>query len=132
MTILSLKTDSPEAETGLYDDNQHIGHINWQAHRQLAETLHARIALLLSRFNKNLEDLEGVVVFAGPGSFTGLRIGVSVANALAYSLGVPIAGSTGKDWIQTGFEQLKLTPATNTLSVLPEYGSPVHTTLPRK
>lgn len=36
--------------------------------------------------------LKGIEVETGPGSFTGLRVGVSVANALAYSLGIPVNG----------------------------------------
>lgn len=39
-----------------------------------------------------LQDLYGIEVETGPGSFTGLRVGVSVANALGYSLGIPING----------------------------------------
>lgn len=39
-----------------------------------------------------LRILKGIEVETGPGSFTGLRVGVSVANALAYSLGIPVNG----------------------------------------
>ncbi len=38
------------------------------------------------------EDLEGIEVEKGPGSFTGLRVGVSVANALGFALGIPVNG----------------------------------------
>ncbi|MBI2019279.1 hypothetical protein HYS95_01250 [Candidatus Daviesbacteria bacterium] len=37
-------------------------------------------------------DLEGIEVETGPGSFTGLRVGVSVANALGFALGIPVNG----------------------------------------
>ncbi len=39
-----------------------------------------------------LSDLNGIVVSIGPGSFTGLRIGVSVSKGLSFSLGIPIVG----------------------------------------
>ena len=39
-----------------------------------------------------LKTLQGIEVETGPGSFTGLRVGVSVANSLAYSLGIPVNG----------------------------------------
>lgn len=38
------------------------------------------------------KQLDGIEVETGPGSFTGLRVGVSVANALGYSLGIPVNG----------------------------------------
>lgn len=38
------------------------------------------------------KDLAGIEVETGPGSFTGLRVGVSVANALGYALGIPVNG----------------------------------------
>ena len=39
-----------------------------------------------------METFDGIEVETGPGSFTGIRIGVAVANALAYSLGIPVNG----------------------------------------
>lgn len=47
---------------------------------------------LLKTANCNLKTLKGIEVETGPGSFTGIRVGVSVANALGYSLGIPING----------------------------------------
>lgn len=39
-----------------------------------------------------LQDLDSVEVNTGPGSFTGIRVGVSIANALAFALGIPVNG----------------------------------------
>ncbi|MEK7616967.1 MAG: hypothetical protein AAB414_02850 [Patescibacteria group bacterium] len=54
------------------------------------------IIKLLKRKGVNLRHLEGVLkeveVETGPGSFTGIRVGVSVANALGYSLGILVNG----------------------------------------
>ncbi len=47
---------------------------------------------LLQTTNYNLQTLQGIEVETGPGSFTGLRVGVSVANALGFSLGIPVNG----------------------------------------
>ena len=46
----------------------------------------------LDRRGKKINDISEVEVFLGPGSFTGLRVGVSVANAISWSLGVPVNG----------------------------------------
>lgn len=129
MTILTLRTDKPEAELGLYDDQKQIVYETWEAHRQLAETIHQQTTALLKTASKTLEDIEGIVVYAGPGSFTGLRIGISVANALAYSLKCPIIAESD-DWIENGITQL-LAGKSDKIA-RPEYGSPAHTTSQRK
>lgn len=130
MLILTIRTDKPEAEIGLYDGNQQLTYYTWLAHRQLAETLHVSIKELLLVQELGLHDLQGIAVFKGPGSFTGLRIGLSVANALAYSGEVPIVASAGEEWIKLGLNRLQ--DGENDLIALPEYGSLPHITLPRK
>jgi tRNA threonylcarbamoyladenosine biosynthesis protein TsaB len=99
----------------------------WDSGRQLAGTLLARIDTLLANNGLSSSDLEAIVVFRGPGSFTGLRIGVSVANTLAYSLYVPIIGAIGEHWVQDGIEALK--SGKNDQLVLPEYGGEPHITM---
>lgn len=130
MIILAIRTDKPESEVGLFDDGKKLGYETWQAHRQLAETIHSKIKELLDKNEKKLEDLGGMVCFKGPGSFTGLRIGLSVANAAASSLEIPIIGETGEDWVKVGISQLQ--GGENHKQVIPEYGSPVHITKPKK
>ncbi|MDB5186507.1 MAG: hypothetical protein JWL85_1030 [Candidatus Saccharibacteria bacterium] len=130
MLILTLRTDKPESELGLFDDNTQLSYEVWHAHRELAETLHKKIADTLQQHDKQLSDLEGLVVYKGPGSFTGLRIGMSVANALAYSLGVPIIAKNSDDWTKEGLAALHT--GENDTQALPEYGAPVFTTAPRK
>lgn len=130
MIILTIRTDKPEAEIGLFNGQKQIAYETWQAHRRLAETLHEQIAKILQLAGKEWNDVGGIVAYQGPGSFTGLRIGLSVANALVYSLNCPIIGATGKDWIAPGIN--KLLNNKNNKIVMPEYGSPVHITQPNK
>lgn len=130
MIILMLRTDKPESEIGLYDSQKQLVYKTWQAHRQLAETLHQEIAKLLQSTERGWDDVKGVVVYEGPGSYTGLRIGISVANALAASLDIPIVGSHGESWQKTGVEALL--HGKNDKQVLPEYGAEAFTTQPRK
>ncbi len=54
------------------------------------------IMKLLKTVNCELKTLQGIEVETGPGSFTGLRVGVSVANALGYSLKIPVNGKTSE------------------------------------
>src|SRR5664279_4404863 len=99
MIIFTLRTDKPEAEIGLYDNQERLAYCIWPAHRQLAETIHQKIKDLLKVNNKTLNDIESIAVYKGPGSFTGLRIGLSVANALAAALEIPIVASSGEGWL---------------------------------
>ena|ERR1700741_4446790 len=130
MVILVLRTDKPESEIGLYNDKNQLVHEIWQAHRQLAETLHSKIATMLQNQSKAWNHIEGVVIYHGPGSFTGLRIGLSVANALANSFHIPIVGLTGDDWVTNGIQQI-LDGQGKTIALL-DYGAPVHITAPKK
>jgi tRNA threonylcarbamoyladenosine biosynthesis protein TsaB len=130
MIILTLRTDNPQAELGLYSDDAQLAYYTWQAHRELAETLHLTLQEKLDAQKLQLSNLQGIVVFKGPGSFTGLRIGVAVANALAESLAIPIVGTDGDDWATEGITRLLKTQ--NDRIVLPEYGALPRITAPRK
>jgi tRNA threonylcarbamoyladenosine biosynthesis protein TsaB len=129
MIILTVRTDKPKAEICLYDDSRLLARTAWHAHRQLAETLHQKIVGLLEGQGKNLHELQGIACYKGPGSFTGLRIGLSVANALAYGLDISIAGDTGDDWQQISIG--RLAAGESDTVVLPEYGADVHITAPK-
>lgn len=135
MTVLAIRTDKPEAELCLYSVKGPSFHtakseIKWLAHRRLAETIHGQIAKLLNKSSISLEDISGVICFKGPGSFTGLRIGLSVANTLAYALNLPIVATKGEKWFELGIKQL--IAGRNEYIVTPFYGRPANTTKPRK
>lgn len=128
--IILIRTDKPEAELYLYNQNKEIGRIKWQAHRELSDTLLSKIDQLLTASKIKKTDLNGIVVYQGPGSFTGLRIGITVANTMAYALKIPIVGSTGDTWESKGIESLDDTKIGNV--IVPKYGSEAHITKQRK
>jgi tRNA threonylcarbamoyladenosine biosynthesis protein TsaB len=130
MIILVIRTDRPEAEIGVYEDKRQLAYEVWAAHRELAETIHNKLSKLLKQLNKSIEDIEGIVCFKGPGSFTGLRIGLSVANALAYAQNIPVVARSNSDWLRCGIRDLLA--GQNDKIALPEYGSEAKTTKPRK
>lgn len=130
MLILTLRTDKPEAELGLYDNASQLAYSTWLAHRELAETVQQRIDAILKDQHKTLNDLRGVIAYEGPGSFTGLRIGLSVANALAYGLEIPIVACGTDEWISLGNKRLQA-GQTDGLA-LPEYGALPNITSQRK
>jgi tRNA threonylcarbamoyladenosine biosynthesis protein TsaB len=130
MIILTIRTDKPEAEIGLYDGQTKIAYETWEAHRKLAETLHQKIEALLEGSDKTWQDVNGIVGYQGPGSFTGLRIGLSVENAVGYSLQIPVVATQGEDWITAGIERLMAGDQDEV--ALPFYGRDANITTPRK
>lgn len=130
MLILTIRTDKPEAEVGLYKNDERLVYKTWQAHRQLSETLHLKIEELLNGDGYVWSDITGVTCYKGPGSFTGLRIGVSVANALASSLDVPVVSESGDSWTEVSLERLKNNEDEEIVS--PDYGREARITLPKK
>ena len=129
MLILTIRTDKPEAEIGLFEEERELKYEQWQAHRELAETIHTKIDELLKAQQKELKGIAGIVVFRGPGSFTGLRIGITVANALADAIGIPIVSETDDEWIAKGIARLR--KGENETIALPEYGSEPNITQPK-
>jgi tRNA threonylcarbamoyladenosine biosynthesis protein TsaB len=102
----------------------------WPASKLLSEELPGKIEDALSSLGLMFGDVSGIVVFKGPGSYTGLRIGITVVNTIADQVGVPIVGQTGENWIEKGLARLKLSE--NDRIVLPEYGGEANITKPRK
>ena len=91
------------------------------------KTIHGRIEQLLKKHGRDWNDIEGIVCFQGPGSFTGLRIGLTVGNALSFSLSVPIVAAQDPGWIETGITRL-LKGETDGRA-LPYYGADAHITV---
>lgn len=127
--IILLDTATPVCRLTIVDGERRVAH-EWQADRTLARFLLAFLRDKLAEQGAELTDITGIGVMRGPGSFTGLRIGLSVANTLADGLGVPIVGAMGEDWQAEAVVRLKR-GETDTI-VLPEYGGEAHITMPKK
>ena len=130
MIILALKTDQENAYVAIYDGRKLLSEIEWLAHRELSTTLFAKIDELLNTNNLKLHDIEGIIGFEGPGSFTGLRIGLTAANTFAYVLDVPIIAKQGERWLSLGVHALQ--SGENSKLLLPSYGSEAHITQQKK
>jgi len=130
--ILTIRTDKPEAEVGVYDmDGKQLSYHTWLAHRELSKTLLGVIRDELKKQDATFDDIGSVLIFRGPGSFTGLRIGITVANTLAHSLTVPIVGIAEEhEWLERGLAKLK--DGGNDQLVMPEYGAEAHITQQKK
>ena len=103
--------------------------VEWDSGRALSDELLGRIQDMVKQAGAELTDLTGLIVFSGPGSFTSLRIGHTVANALADTLAVPVVGARGDDWLAQGLKALP--HARPGQPVLPYYGGEANITRPK-
>ncbi|MGY5351770.1 tRNA (adenosine(37)-N6)-threonylcarbamoyltransferase complex dimerization subunit type 1 TsaB [Wenyingzhuangia sp. IMCC45533] len=89
--ILNIETSTKNCSVGLSKDGitLAIKEAN-NGDYSHAEKLHVFIEELLKENNLDANDIDAVAVGKGPGSYTGLRIGVSAAKGLAYSLDIPL------------------------------------------
>lgn len=127
--ILLLDTSSSECKLTLVEGDVWQDY-QWSAGRQLAKGLHGFVIEKLESLGKKIDDIDYIAVFEGPGSFTGLRIGVAVANSLAESLGIPIVGSKGENWQEDAIKKIKNN--INERMIVPFYGSDFKITPPKK
>lgn len=102
----------------------------WAAERNLARDMLGYLHDRLAEHDSSIQDLAGIGVFRGPGSYTGLRIGLTVLNTIADTKGIPIVGEVGKNWEAVALE--RLSAGETDRIVLPEYGGEAHVTAPRK
>ena len=103
---------------------------SWLAKRELSVKLLKFLQDSLAKEDGDFSSISSIVVFRGPGSYTSLRIGLTVANTLAQSLSVPIVGTIHENWRSEGDE--RLAEAQSDEIVTPIYLQPAVITKPRK
>mgnify|MGYP000075321631 CR=1 FL=1 len=92
MTILAIDTALGETSLTLSSDAEILAHLHHPERDQQARMLLPWIESLLKKQNIWYPELTGIAVCIGPGGFTGIRIGLATARALALAGNIPIAG----------------------------------------
>lgn len=95
--VLALDTATPVATVALVRGDEVLGERLSRASRVLADA-----DGLLQEFGLSPHELEGIAVGTGPGSFTGLRVGLAGVRGLALALGMPVAGVSTLDALAAG------------------------------
>ena len=103
MKILAFDTSSASGSVALVDDNVVVAEWTSSSVAAHAVWLLPHIDGLLRGVNLGIRDMDLFAVANGPGSFTGLRIGVSVAKGLAWSLGKMVVGVSTLDALAMNF-----------------------------
>lgn len=127
--IILLDTSTSVCQLTLLDGDL-CQKYDWQADRTLAKNLLKFLKEKLADNGKTWSDISSIGVFEGPGSFTGLRIGLTVMNTIADAQDISIVGGRGDNWQDEALA--KLNSGKNEKIVLPFYGSEAHITKPRK
>ncbi len=92
LLTLAIDTAADTAGLALADDATLLAEITWAARQAHSRQLLPTLEILLERVGHTKADLEAVVVCTGPGSYAGLRVGVSTAKALAFGFEIPVVG----------------------------------------
>lgn len=92
MLILSLESSSKPASVAVCSDTELLGQYYQNSGLTHSRTLMAMAEALLKNLDMSMSDIELIAVSRGPGSFTGIRIGVSAAKGLAWGLEKPVCG----------------------------------------
>jgi len=90
MKILGIDTATPILALGIVDGDKVLSEIRFNAGQTHAQILLPNIEKILKDSSLQLEDLDGIALSIGPGSFTGLRIGLATAKGLCFASGKPL------------------------------------------
>ena len=92
LIILGIETASLVSSVALIDSDRLLAELTIETRKTHSEQLVPHLEKLLQLAEIDKEKLTGIAVSNGPGSFTGLRIGLATAKAMSYSLKIPIIG----------------------------------------
>ena len=89
---LAIDTSTDTASLTLTQDSEVLAELTWCCEQNHSTQLLPRLTTLLNQSKLDIQSTSGIIVAKGPGSFNGLRVGISTAKGLAFSLGIPIVG----------------------------------------
>ncbi len=125
--LLSIDTATDQAGVALFDGDQ-LGETSWPGGRRQTTSVLPVLEDLLVRVGVTIAQVGAVAVAAGPGSFTGLRVGLSLAKGLAITgdcalIGVNTLDIAATPFVEAGVSCLALVPAGRGRVVWSHYGA---------
>ena len=94
MRILYIDTSSSYLYTAIVEDNKLLGEVKEEFGQSLSEVALPKIVSVFTENNIKPEQIDKIIVVNGPGSFTGIRIGITIAKVYSWSLNIPITTIT--------------------------------------
>ena len=89
---LSLDTSSSIVSVALSHKGEILASLTWQTKQNHTIELLPNVVCLLQQAKVELDSIEAIIVAKGPGSFNGLRVGISTAKGLSVTLSIPLLG----------------------------------------
>lgn len=100
--LVAIDTATDHASLALHDGFQVRAEHTWESPRRHTVELLPRLVAAFDQLRLGAEHLSGIAVTRGPGSFTGLRVGMAVAKGLALARGLPLVGVPTLDVVAAG------------------------------
>lgn len=94
MRYLYIDTSSSYLYTAIVENGKLLSEIKEEFGQSLSEVALPKIASMFEKTNLEAKDIDKIIVVDGPGSFTGIRIGITIAKVYAWSLNIPITTIT--------------------------------------
>ncbi len=108
MYVLGIDTSTMTGSVAIITEDRLIAEYTLNTRTTHAERLLTEVEHLLRSTALHIRDIDGIAVAAGPGSFTGLRIGVTTAKSIAYSIQKPIVSIPSLDALASHYLFSKL------------------------
>jgi tRNA threonylcarbamoyladenosine biosynthesis protein TsaB len=102
MTVLAIDTSNYALGVALLEENQVLGEYITNLKKNHSVRIMPAIETLMSDCERVPADLTKIVVAKGPGSYTGVRIGVTIAKTLAWTLNIPLVGVSSLEILAAG------------------------------
>lgn len=102
MTILAIDTSNYALGVALFDEEKVLGEYITNMKKNHSVRIMPAIHTLMEDCERIPRDLKKIVVARGPGSYTGIRIGVTIAKTLAWSLNIPLVGISSLEILASG------------------------------
>jgi tRNA threonylcarbamoyl adenosine modification protein YeaZ len=117
MKILGIKTSGKILSVAVCEDDSVLSEITFEANRSHSVDLLPTVKTALEKAALSLSELDGIAVDVGPGSYTGLRIGIATAKGLAFPENIPVCGVSSLEAAAVGIKKaIVLRRARNELS----------------
>lgn len=105
--LIAIDTSTINASLALVEEGNIVAELNWRSNLNHSVELLPTLNNLLRQAGRDIGDVKAIVVAQGPGSYNGLRVGLSTAKGLAFGLSIPLVGVSTLEamayaWAATG------------------------------